>query len=435
MRVTWGRQFGCITVFWAVFSWGCSDGDHATGNNPSQDPVDHHDDVTVHVADAGSAIAPSELPPYGDMLPGNIPDDVGMIRIGPVSVKDGESAEVSVVFPADVRSAMFYVYGHNGASVILKRVDGPSGVIVDDVAPSSGVSEVAGPFPGQFYSKNRIIPSVTTGAWLVPNSPEVKFGEGTYHVKFGAYAVDMQTGALQAVDKPLYIALLVRRAKEVKTKGSLDLVLHFTGARGLTAANAKTDRTLQDALKVMRDAYGSVGVTLGDIHYVDLNDPSLRTIILPEGTCAGGDLDKLLKHSSDTEHTGLHLFFVDHFQCMIFGQFDMGQYIGGISGGIPGMALAKGTTHSGVAVSLAMFAQDPTTTAVVMAHESGHFLGLYHTQENRMMLGGVGVYDNIADTPDTEAGAGANLMNYTAGTTISLSPGQGFVMRNNPLVK
>jgi hypothetical protein len=129
------------------------------------------------------------------------------------------------------------------------------------------------------------------------------------------------------------------------------------------------------------------------------------------------------------------LFFVDRFQCMMFGQFDMGQFIGGISGGIPGMALARGTTHSGVAVSLAMFAQDPATTAVVMAHESGHFLGLYHTQENRMMLGGAAIYDNIADTQDTEAGAGANLMNYAAGTTTSLSAGQGFVMRNNPLVK
>ena len=98
------------------------------------------------------------------------------------------------------------------------------------------------------------------------------------------------------------------------------------------------------------------------------------------------------------------------------------------------MPLVKGSTHSGVAVSVAMMLRDPQTTAVVMAHETGHYLGLFHTQEGSFR-GNSGIYDNIKDTPDDPNGAAANLMNYTVGTSTSLSQGQGYVMRNNPSVR
>jgi hypothetical protein len=62
-----------------------------------------------------------------------------------------------------------------------------------------------------------------------------------------------------------------------------------------------------------------------------------------------------------------------------------------------------------------------------MGHESGHFLGLYHTTE----LAFQGVNDQLPDTPEGQS-SNTNLMfpTVTAGDA-SLSVDQGWVMRRN----
>ena len=67
--------------------------------------------------------------------------------------------------------------------------------------------------------------------------------------------------------------------------------------------------------------------------------------------------------------------------------------------------------------------------ALVIAHETGHYLGLFHTVEFAP-TGGADTYDNITDTLDTPAAAQNNLMFGAVGTSTTLTPGQGFVMRN-----
>jgi hypothetical protein len=89
----------------------------------------------------------------------------------------------------------------------------------------------------------------------------------------------------------------------------------------------------------------------------------------------------------------------------------------------------------------------PESVARTMAHEGGHWLGLWHTSEQNGKL-----FDPLADTPECPtaqdvnmdkivrssecASSGAdNLMFWEAGPTASrFSGNQGFVLVRNPVV-
>ena len=127
-----------------------------------------------------------------------------------------------------------------------------------------------------------------------------------------------------------------------------------------------------------------------------------------------------------------------------------GYIILGIAGGIPGPPTIRGTGHSGVAVTMAGYDRDPVQLAQTMAHEGGHFLGLYHTTEAEGTA-----FDPLPDTPECKgdnddngdgivsydeclgARKGAdNLMFWAAGAEAEVvSDDQGFVVVRNPAVQ
>jgi hypothetical protein len=105
----------------------------------------------------------------------------------------------------------------------------------------------------------------------------------------------------------------------------------------------------------------------------------------------------------------------------------MGQTIGilGIAGGIPGSPI-NGTPHSGVVVSvgnLCMGGQQQM--GIVIAHEVGHSLGLFHNQESSQEL------DPLTDTGTEQT----NLMYWLENSGMTLSAQQGQVVRNDPKVR
>jgi hypothetical protein len=147
----------------------------------------------------------------------------------------------------------------------------------------------------------------------------------------------------------------------------------------------------------------------------------------------------------------------------------------GVDGTIPGPSGFSGTVQSGAAVSSeGLRDTDRCTeevslscgsdlTAYISAHETGHFLGLYHTSESDG-----GAFDPIADTPVcacdlcapageqgrcavgagvvtgpdclrslSSCGGGRNLMFWLLGNLSNgrVSPEQARIVRANPLVR
>ena len=377
-------------------------------------------------------------PIIDELLPFDLPPGTGLKDLGVVSLEDGVSRELELKIDPSVGSFVIIAYGHPGSQLVLHRLEGPGGALLVDDAPPSGLGPaeqaIARGFPAQFFSPNRAIPSRESGAFLVPSSPDVALPPGVYRFQLGAFLVrtDAQGRTRKnPVDQPIHVVALLNRAVPRSEPGTLDLALWFTGAGSLSAESAPTDPALQEALDVMREAYAEVGVILGDIAYLDLEDPSLRTVVLGDG-CEGGDLDALSETSGESPYNRLNIFFIERFHCALSGGFDIGQGIGGISSGIPGIPYAQGTTHSGVAVSTAFFLEQPGSFAIVLAHETGHFLGLYHTEEGSL-FGPSGVHDPISDTAESPDSAN-NLMYFTVGESTALTPGQGFVMKSNPWV-
>jgi hypothetical protein len=67
---------------------------------------------------------------------------------------------------------------------------------------------------------------------------------------------------------------------------------------------------------------------------------------------------------------------------------------------------------------------DPAVLAHVMAHEGGHWLGLFHTSEI------TGTLDQMPDTPEGQAG-NTYLMYPAVGGGTTISSGQAAVLRNH----
>jgi hypothetical protein len=216
---------------------------------------------------------------------------------------------------------------------------------------------------------------------------------------------------------------------------TLRLRVFIGGVAGLNGANARTNARLQAAITRMRAIYATAGVSVVVDGYADLlpaDGARFATIDSQE------ELRALFRLSAGITGDSLPLFIVRG----ISSTAGLENAIG-IAGGIDGPPGIYGTGSSGVVVSWDNTFGRADLLAQVMAHECGHYLGLWHSMERLpacttagqmdcSLWGGV---DNLSDTPATMAGAARNLMYWTtSGSNEALSAGQGLMMRVNPIV-
>jgi hypothetical protein len=246
--------------------------------------------------------------------------------------------------------------------------------------------------------------------YLAPNTPSVELipGEWTWQLQSMSERGQPGSGAVDVV-------IEIKRAAAAPARGALDLHFHFTGAHGWTAETAPDDADFQAAVERMCEFYGAIGIGLGAFTYNDV-DPEFATVDSITG--ANSELHRI--YATSRYDTGVSLFFVERIQ----GPF-AGAAIGGIAGGTPGPTLLPSTVRSGVVVATELD-PDPRAIGHIMAHETGHFLGLFHTREI------TGHTDPIEDTPEN---AQDNLMYPTVTQgDAHLTEGQGFVLRHSPAV-
>lgn len=214
---------------------------------------------------------------------------------------------------------------------------------------------------------------------------------------------------------------------------------------GVTAAAAPRDNDLQATLDQFEAVYAGAGVRLGTVRYFDVGgeDAARFRIIRSEA-----DIGELLTRTTAPGPTrddvlSLNVVFIRGFA------LPGGGGILGISPGLPGPAGLHGTRNSGVVFTAEFLGErfrersgavvdGNLYTGNVLAHEVGHYLGLFHTteQDGRST-------DPLPDTPNCRNASFptgcpdlTNLMFPFAGADNSqLSPGQTVVLQNNPLTK
>ncbi len=343
--------------------------------------------------------------------------DVSRLDLGTVTLGRNGEAGVDFELPEGTTSFTVVISGPEDGTFVVKSLEGPTGTLVSSDA--SGVSQLEqfllGPFAAQFKSPNRVIQDRGVAASLFPNNPGVSVSGGAYQMTIAGLRIMGQQGMAFAGD--VQVELLYRQ--RVVEGGVLDLHLYFSGAGGLSSDNAPADPLIVDALEAFREIYDQAGVVVGTVSYHDV-DASFRTI---EGIDGSDDqLERLFKLTEGSE-PGLHFFFVDRFEAPFAGAT-----VAGISGGLPGPPLRVGSFSSGVAVALSATMGNAGTLAHVMAHEGGHWLGLFHTSEI------TGTEDQMPDTPGGQAGNGF-LMYPAVGGGTRLSDAQSAVLRSHGEVR
>ncbi|GKS59737.1 hypothetical protein YTPLAS18_32640 [Nitrospira sp.] len=293
--------------------------------------------------------------------------------------------------------------------------------------------------------------AVTAG--ILPHSTTYTFENGRYQFQIGnpnGSPVSTQV-----------LAVLNRRLNP--TAGALDLNLVFCGIQDLDSQSALTNQDFLLLFNEFQRILAQVNIQVGTVHTFDCPASLVGQLAVVNGT---DEQALLFSLNPPAGNEALNVFFVQDIQLQgIAGVL-------GVSGGIPGPARIQGTGASGVGISLVasrigdLTASDLLRRGRTMAHEVGHYVGLFHTTERtgstpNSPTNFINV-DPIPDTPEclltvdqpptgdgdqsvdpTECGVGGgarNLMFWTQGPDAlgardQISPDQAFVMLRNPLVR
>ena len=316
-------------------------------------------------------------------------------------------AELIFELPAQTQSFALFVEGSPQAEYLITELEGPDGALVRAEATDEEIASGLGAAAGPFFSANRSVGDHAGTSLLVPNDPMIK-------VTAGPWRATIQSTRSQ--EHTITVARIEQRAQGRPSAVTIPLSIHLTGAEGMRSGEANEHVRLQRAQSQLTTIFSPVGITFSPIIYVDISD-DYQVIEDIELNDAQG-LDLLSQGSAEV---GLNIFIIERFDS---GDEILGT-IGGVSAAIPGDPRAR-QRFAGVVVATSFSEDDPSRDllGLTMAHEIGHFLGLFHTTE------AAGFVDNISDTQGEPQ---RNLMHHFSQQGFDqLTEHQGMVVRAHP---
>ena len=451
--------------------------------------------------------APSSKPVASSAAPAQQVQHLGTVTVGQTAHFAVPANTDSVTIVEQVLSAPDSVTIDGSSipnvAVPLKVVGAAGQTIYDDTSTVSDPVALAN-LPAFFASD-----SPATGTLTIPNTSgglallsSGSLASGTWSVTVSDYGYECISG--QGVPPGFtctggsatstYDVTVVTKsiAGGIPATGHLDVHFYFatttapldTGGNvplSATSANNGTDADINRMVQSLQQILARAGITVNAPTFTDL-PPDVQAMyatgvdVTASGACA--PLPQLLKFA--TTGNALNVFFVSAFNAT---GLQAGEQIVGVDGTIPGPSTFPGTVASGVAVTTGDLRAGRAsctgglnlgcgadTTAYVIAHEGGHFLGLYHTTESDGTA-----FDPLLDTPtcacqvcaparsrrscadstpapslgseyqmsvadctqSSACGGGDDLMFWVldTGSQGSLSAQQSQVMRANPLVQ
>jgi hypothetical protein len=184
-------------------------------------------------------------------------------------------------------------------------------------------------------------------------------------------------------------------------------------------------------------AWGQAGIVRGDVRFIDVTGDVAERFSVLRQQDEVFELVQLSRQPGDTlsDLLSVNVFFIRGFAG------EMGATLG-VSAGIPGVAGIHGSPGTGLVFSANNLGRrgGNELTGQTLAHELGHFLGLFHTTERN--FGGTDPIDDTPVCPDIGSGNPNcpdvdNLMFPLASWSgvAEITAGQSVVLRANPLTR
>jgi len=426
-----------------------------------------------------SALPSEQVQKFGTQAVGKeisftVPANTGSVTI----VQQAQNAGLNVEYKGSA-------IDNSAVPLTVKRPDGQ--IVYDDTTAGTDSSPDGGIDPsGDYAFYGGGTPS--TGAFTFPNtSSSLAAGvpAGTWKFVVNDYANECTflSGCTDGgTTSGTYDVSVITRA--LPAGSTMDVAFYIMGdmntlsGSALRAANAETDVTVQRMVQTFKTVMGNAGITANVVFYdVSATDRARFGTLTANSTGPCDELSQMFTLSGAHPGNSMNVFLVQNLRV------DTGNSsttVIGIDGTIPGPGSLSGTVHSGAVVSAAdLFAPSlqtcpssainiggcgPDEVAFIAAHETGHFLGLFHTTEQEGAD-----FDPLSDTPKcpcltcaaavdqskctgsnpplltasrcnngSTCGGGDNLMFWLLAPGVSrgtLSSHQAQVMRLNPLVR
>ena len=312
---------------------------------------------------------------------------------------DGLSPPIALTLGPHIRSVLLTAVADDSALwVTTHLLQGPEG---RTLVPAGWYDDTESPMC--LVCKNRVALAPAAHHALAPIAPVADLidGEWTWQL----FTTDPATGAPAAAGLELFATLTT--AASLPTTGAVGLEVHLSGAGGITAESAGSHVDLQAALAEAAALLGAAGLETSVAGYYDL-PAGFGTL---EMDAVGALFSERVTAAETSPRVAVYV--VDELL-----QND-GVVLAGFSP-VPGPG-GPATASGGVIVTVGAHRLGRT-----LAHELGHYLGLWHTFEL--------VDSTIKDPlPDTAPAGHDNLMApFNPGT--ELTAGQGEVIRRHPAV-
>lgn len=352
-------------------------------------------------------------------------EELSRESLGDVSVSDtGGYVDLSVDVPEGaVSTAVHCGFAESALGTVWTLTD-PGGTVVYD-----GTAPYEGNFDTYAYRSDY---TDARSAAVLPLSKDVPLSSGTWGVQFFLGAGNGGSASCEAV----------HRIDEAGSDATVYVNLVFVGPEGLDACTASNDEGFQSALEQFEAEWASAGLT-PVYNYLDFDGDKGKYGVVEIDSNDYSEFNDLLRTTAPANERTVTFFFVEEIVDLGNG----GVTVLGLSAGPPGVPATNGTSKSGLVISAIDFDSAPTDIGKIMAHEGGHFLGLFHTTEKDGSR-----HDILSDTPECPPSAdandggtlsvsecagqgGENVMFWTLTEgTASFSGDQGWVVRRNPAV-
>ncbi len=358
----------------------------------------------------------------------NLPLSVGFERRAAGTVEPSEEADVSLDLPGKEGSVLHVLWNRSrpdlrGYVFLWRLEDRADGRVLFDL--DYFTDPVAAPTP---------LNSVSYGAsrfdelpLLVPNGPATTSSPAGYRLWIGTE----------------FPAPLERTTAWRVSQGDvLDLDVFYVGGGDLHPRGPRRGPPLVEGwIERVHEIFDQVSLRIGVVRHHDVvggtraDYASLSTV---DEETDEGRLRELFRLSAGLGRPSVPVFLVR----------DLGLALG-VAANVPGAQGMHGRGASGLAIAVDAISDYAASGGETMAHEIGHFLGLFHTSEQNGF-----VFEALEDTPECRAdrdvdgdgyvdtmectGAGSDNLMFWASSEEEqsrLSPEQGRILRSSMVVR